>query len=91
MPIPYAGITCEKCFEVYSGNTDPAVTGGVDKTPEFVEKNIRNDAEWSIMMAGTADDTRDFTPTVAKYPVFAFSIEELSTIDFEDIPSRSGD
>lgn len=38
---------------------------------------------WWIMQAGTAD-----TVEASLTPRFAYSIEELSTVDFEDIPSR---
>ncbi|WP_254766184.1 hypothetical protein [Salinilacihabitans rarus] len=78
--IEVAGIgVVPKGMEVYSGdingnNFEP------DETPEYANgPNPR----WSIMRAGTANDLGT-GPT----PRLAFSLEELSTIDFEDVPSR---
>jgi len=91
-PIPGLGaIVGQNAYEVYSGNTDPDLTGGVDETPERI--NIRTSPnpiqEWSVMRSGTARDIRSFTPYSPNAPTLLFGIEEMSTVDFEDIPSRS--
>lgn len=74
----------EKAFEVYSGNSLARLAGGEDRTPETVSFT----QEWSIMMAGTADDFGESEP---KTPILVFSIEEAGTMDFEHIPSKDQD
>ena len=88
---PFVDFACAKCYEVYSGNTDPDITGGVDPTPEPIFISGDEDIAWSIMARGTADDTRAFTTTSADYPIVAFTIEELSTVDLENMPSQTED
>ncbi|GGK83709.1 hypothetical protein GCM10009067_39810 [Haloarcula sebkhae] len=64
--------------ECYSGRDcviDTSITGGVDKTPERV--SIFGGPEWPVM-----GDSRYIDTARA-----GFSIEELSTIDMEDLPS----
>jgi|GEM_PF-6202621 len=72
----------DRAFEVYSGDVDGDELG-VDTTPERVERN--GDEEWSVMRYGSAteQDTHQRLPSR-----LAFSIEELSTVDFEKIPSK---
>lgn len=65
-------------MEVYSGdihgdNFEP------DETPEEVGGNI----EWSVMREGPA-----INYGIGPTPTLAYSIEELSTVDFDEIPSR---
>ena len=93
--IPVAGVgVIPKGMEVYSGDV-----GGdgfePDQTPEYINTSGDVlDPEWSIMMEGTADDTRGFSETAdqhADQPVLAISIEELSTASFEDVPTREED
>lgn len=64
--------------ECYSGSfcAGPRYFVSEDQTPE----EAQGSTTWSLMTAGTA------TFIVADH--FAYSIEELSTIDNEDIPSR---
>lgn len=82
-PIPFVGFTCQKCFEVYSGNTDPDLTGGVDETPEGILIGRDQVVRWSVMQAGTANNFGGYSN-----PRFAYSIEEVVTIDFRNIPSK---
>jgi len=87
-PIPILGSGVgEQAFEVYSGNTNPTITGGIDATPERVIVNPpTTDRGWSVMSRGTADQLPT-TGTIS--PRLGFSIEEVSTVDFEEIPSIS--
>ena len=79
----------EHGYELYSGNEDPDHMGGADPTPEYIDaERPELYPRWSIMARGSADDTRHFTDTTATQPVVAFSIEELSTTSFDDIPSQ---
>ena len=86
--IPVAGFgVVPKGMEVYSGDID-GDGFEPDQTPEYldvgpVDRNM--DAEWNIMMRGTAPDTQSFSETTAEQPVLALSIEELSTISFIDV------
>ena len=80
-------------FEVYSGNEDSGRLGGVDPTPEAVLIDDETAISWSIMST-QIQDSRSFEETDgahsnADVPIFLFSIEELSTIEFEDIPSET--
>jgi hypothetical protein len=71
-----------KAFEVYSGiETDDA--GGIDESPEPIESG---EQEWSIMMSGRA--TR-FDGGQSPHPILVLSLEEIATIDLEDVPSKS--
>jgi len=75
-----AGYADDQAFQVgecYSGGTCYGPGPGSDQTPEFTSEFSTD--EWSVM--GDAD--------YASYSQVrtAFSIEELSTVDFEDIPS----
>lgn len=90
-PIPDAGFACKKCYEVYSGNEDTDKTGGVDPTNETVRIGGRDRIEWSIMRSGTASNIRQNLNSVGQFPIFVFSIEELSTVDFVHIPPKSED
>lgn len=78
--IPWFGFACPKCFEMYSGDIEGRVFEP-DETPE----RVNGDIEWSIMRAGDANDYASDLP-----PRLAYSIEELSTMDFEEIPSQKG-
>jgi hypothetical protein len=69
-------------LEAYSGDVNGKYIGK-DETPE---ENQNGNVEWSIMKRGTAVD---YSSTTNPVPRFAFSIEELITIDFNYIPSRS--
>lgn len=90
LPIPLGNHLCGKCLEVYSGAGNPTKIGGVDPTNESVITNPPSTGQrWSIMSRGTADDTRGFTETTARFPILAFSIEEFVTADFEHIPSKT--
>ena len=79
-----------KGMEVYSGDID-GDGFKPDATPEYVDRGdgVPN-PRWSIMMRGTTNDTRDFPGMTADadQPVLAISIEELSTISFENVPMR---
>ncbi|PSP47031.1 hypothetical protein BRC69_01820, partial [Halobacteriales archaeon QH_6_66_25] len=70
-----------KGFEVYSGDVD----GDAFEPDETPERAVGPSPEWSIMRSGTADN---LAATASPQPRLAYSIEELSTIDFEDVPSR---
>lgn len=61
------------------------VGGGMDETPEFLVPPGSGPSlkVWSIMAL-----TND--PLPMNGPRFAFSLEELSTVDFTDIPSTDG-
>ncbi|WP_433624840.1 hypothetical protein [Halomicrococcus sp. NG-SE-24] len=88
-PFTFGDVAAPKAYEVYSGNRDdPDVAGGLDPTPETVVLG-GHDREWSVMKSGTADDSTQYTGTSAKFPVLLFSIEELSTVDFEHVPSKT--
>lgn len=80
--IAVRGIGVQRGLEVYSGDVNGQFLGE-DTTPERLTQN--GDPEWSIMMRGTADDqSGEQNPTSR----FAFSIEELLTVDFKHVPSR---
>lgn len=68
-----------KGMEVYSGDID----GDGFESDDTPEEMSGMDLEWSIMAIGAANDHREGAP-----PQLAYSLEELSTIDFEEIPSR---
>ena len=70
-----------KGYEVYSGDID----GDAFEPDETPERAVGPSPEWSIMRSGTADN---LAATASPQPRLAYSIEELSTIDFEDVPSR---
>ncbi|ERJ06257.1 hypothetical protein HLRTI_001736 [Halorhabdus tiamatea SARL4B] len=93
-PIPtIGGLVGEHAYEVYSGNLGhPEWAGGIDPTPENV--SLPNPTPtptypwWSVMKRGEAFDSgRIGHPD--QFPLLHFSIEELSTVDFEEIPSRN--
>jgi len=93
-PIPRLGaIVGQNAYEVYSGNMDPNLTGGVDESPERINVGSQqnNIQQWSVMRSGPARDIQSIgtsssvRPTT---PILSVSIEEASTIDFEDIPSQ---
>lgn len=77
LPFPIAGNVIPKGFEVYSGDKDGDCLNS-DGTPE----ELKGEVAWSVMTCGAAEDQ-----DVSSLPRLAFSIEELSTIDFEKIPS----
>jgi hypothetical protein len=82
LPIPLVGNEiAAKGFEVYSNDED-GVGFGSDETIERIPGLA---LDWSIMGLGSAEDTG-----AGPRPVLAYSIEELSTIDFENIPSKDG-
>ena len=85
--IPGTGLgVVPKGMEVYSGDiVDPRFEA--DVTPEFIEIGPDEEPEWSVMSRDIMD-ARGFSGTNAAYPVFVFSIEELSTVDFQSVPSR---
>lgn len=87
-PIPYIGsLSGDQAYEVYSGNDNSDITGGVDETPESgVVNGPPASDDWSIMARGPADDAGGVT---AETPRLIFSIEELSTVDTESVPSVS--
>jgi len=69
--------------ECYSGSFcvgQFGVGGGSDETPEEVILGGNTQDDWSLMAP-----TNDPVPTVND--MYGYSIEELLTIDFEDIPS----
>ena len=75
-----AGYADDQAFQVgecYSGGRCYGPGPGTDQTPEAVDGNP--DGTWPVM--GDAEYI-DYSESRT-----AFSIEELSTIDFEDIPS----
>lgn len=74
-------------FEVYSGSTDPDLTGGVDSTPERVEISGSIERRWSVMGPGSGDDLASQSSVVSNQPVFLFIIEELTTYNKGNIPS----
>lgn len=80
-----------KGMEVYSGDVD-GEGFEPDPTPEYIDTGDEEpEPDWSIMMFSTAEDTRDFSEPTEEYadqPVLAISIEELSTISFEGIPTK---
>ena len=81
-----------KGMEVYSGDVDGKYFEP-DQTPEYIDIGQPDlSPRWSVMMRGPAPDTRDFSDTASKYaehPVLAISMEELSTISFEEIPTKN--
>lgn len=85
--LPFSGT------KVYSGNMGmPDRAGGLDPTPENVslpKRGITASAYpwWSIMKHGTAFDTTDIGHP-GLIPLLHFSIEELSTVDLKEVPSR---
>jgi hypothetical protein len=81
-PITFPGLDefIPKGFEVYSGDVE-----GDAFEPDETPEQVRGEIEWSIMVSGDADD---FSVIGGPQPRLAYSIEELSTIDFEDVPSR---
>ena len=70
----YSGSFCQGQF---------GVGGGLDKTPEDVTLGSNPQNDWSIMAP-----TNDPVPLVNT--MYGYSIEELLTIDFEDVPSIDG-
>lgn len=90
LPIPVAGNVVNRGLEVSSGNGDPDRTGGVDLTNETIRINSIPQQQWSIMST-ISRDTRKFASANSSFPIVVFSIEELSTVDFEEIPSVSED
>ena len=85
LPIPLVGDgLIPKGYEVYSGDIDGDAFEP-DETPEELIISGRTEPEWSVMMSGTAVE---FGSSTASLPRFAYSLEELSTIDFDNIPSR---
>ena len=69
--------------EVYSGDPESA-----DPTIEEVILESIVKEEWSAM-SRSWNDAVNFKPMAGRY--IAFSIEELSTLEFEDIQTREGD
>jgi len=91
-PIPRLGaIVGQNAYEVYSGNrNNPSLAGGLDSTPENLRvSGTRQTTRWSVMRAGTAPRQSRYININPKAPILPFSVEELSTVDFEDIPSKS--
>ncbi|WP_242401899.1 hypothetical protein [Halorhabdus tiamatea] len=93
-PIPtIGGLVGEHAYEVYSGNIGmPNRAGGIDPTPENVSLPNSSVASptypwWSLMKFGPAFDTTGVRHP-GEIPVLHFSLEELSTVDFEAIPSK---
>jgi hypothetical protein len=85
-PIPIASvISGEQAYEVYSGSDNSNLAGGVDETPENVAINGPPIADWSVMARGTGEDAGIGTET----PRLVFSIEEVSTVDLNHIPSKN--
>ena len=73
-----------KGYEVYSNDEDDEDGDGFE-SDETIERIPGLELDWSIMGLGSAEDTG-----AGLRPVLAYSIEELSTIDFENIPSKDG-
>ena len=73
-----------KGYEVYSNDEDDEDGDGFEPD-ETIERIPGLALDWSIMGLGSAEDTG-----AGPRPVLAYSIEELSTIDFENIPSKDG-
>ena len=71
---------------MYSGNDDDAITGGVDETPEYVAINGPEIDGWSVMGRGTGEDAGEIG---TETPRLVFSIEELSTVDVDHVPSKN--
>jgi hypothetical protein len=87
-PIPFLGaLTGEHAYEVYSGSTDSDLAGGVDPTPEYIPE--RPGPRWSLMSPQSGWPLNGSIQGHPQIPVYFFSIEELSTADHEDIPSKS--
>ncbi|WEL22836.1 hypothetical protein [Halorhabdus sp. BNX81] len=93
VPIPILGdFIGSDAYDVYSGNLGhPEWAGGIDPTPENV--SLPNPTPtptypwWNVMKREEAFDSgRIGHPD--QFPLLHFSIEELSTVDFEEIPSR---
>lgn len=87
-PVPGIGeFRAEHAYEVYSGNDDPSLTGGVDETPEYlaIDGSVPRDHD-TIMARGYARNARGVS---TETPRLVFSIEELSTVDLNHVPSRS--
>ena len=77
-----------KGMEVYSGDVDGEYFEP-DQTPEYIiTADGELEAEWSIMMRGQAEDTQEFSEMTAEQSVLAISIEEISTVSFDDIPAQ---
>ena len=77
-----------RCYEIYSQNGDPGITGGVDPTNETLRLFTNN--QWSIMATGEAEDTRFVTNAPRPQTlILILSLEELSTVDFRNIPSET--
>ena len=68
--------------EVYSGDRES------DRTPERVILELDPVREWSVMISGWNSELND-QPMGGRY--IAVSIEELSTLEFDDIDSREED
>jgi hypothetical protein len=68
--------------EVYSGDRDS------DRTPERVIFESDPVREWSVMSSGWNSELND-QPMGGRY--IAVSIEELSTLEFDDVDSREED
>jgi len=87
-PLPGIGsVHGEHAYEVYSGNDGSSIAGGVDETPEYlaVDGPVARDHQ-SIMARGYAVNPRG---AETETPRLVFSIQELSTVDLNQIPSRS--
>ena len=68
--------------EVYSGDRES------DRTPERVILELDPVREWSVMISGWNSGLND-QPMGGRY--IAISIEELSTLEFDDVDSREED
>jgi hypothetical protein len=68
--------------EVYNGDRDS------DRTPERVILELDPVREWSVMISGWNSELND-QPMGGRY--IAVSIEELSTLEFDDVDSREED
>ena len=84
MSMAVGGAVAPHGREVYSGDVQGKV-GPPDETPEHVVFPGSRERWWSLMQSGTARDISD-----QQLPRYAYSIEELMTIDFEEIPSKNG-
>jgi hypothetical protein len=82
-PITFLGLDefIPKGFEVYSNDED----GDGFESDETIEDLPGLIDRWSIMGLGDAEDVG-----TGPMPLLAYSIEELSTIEFDTIPSKDG-
>jgi len=88
-PIPYvSSISGEQAYEVYSGSDESTLAGGVDETPEYLSiYTPTGEDHHSIMARGEGENVGGAS---TETPRLVFSIEELSTVDVDHVPSGSG-